>query len=540
VGLKNFLPTKKVRLKKMKQAAGFIRYQPKRGNKDFDTEYGTFCLAQRLNNKKTNNERWLGRVIDKENGVFYNNKENYFRFTLSRGKIELGKDEQNKYRELDNKKKPVISKNISKKSIVFGDFYIINEFIKECGLFEIFNKINIDNIDTLHYLILYRLLTDYPNCCAYDIWESSIGQYLFPNASLQSQRISDFLKEIGTEDVHRLFFEGYIEFLKEINPKFIALIDSTGLQNSIKMSLTAVNNHNGIINNEVRLITAVDKISGYPIYFRYIAGNIIDVTTLKMIISELSAYNINIDQAILDAGYYSEDNIILLNDNKIPFLTRMVPRKGFYESLINQHVPNIRISENYVSYGERVLFIKMVHETVTNSKIPVICYICFDKDKYNKDFDKYYRNFDPKTSKEQQKIDELKFGIFILVSSIEIKSNQILPTYYSRQTVEQIFDLMKNDTSMLPLSVHNENTFSGHILICFMATVCLVAINNALKKSNISYNSSLRLLKLYCCRVYDQFLVTEQPTKKVNDIIKAFKIKIPSKIYYNSLNNAYS
>jgi transposase len=91
--------------------------------------------------------------------------------------------------------------------------------------------------------------------------------------------------------------------------------------------LTTVNNHNGLISNEIRLIFVVERNSGYPIYYRSVLGNIIDVTTLNMVITELQKYNIKVDRAILGAGYYSENNIKLLIDNNIPFMTRMISNR---------------------------------------------------------------------------------------------------------------------------------------------------------------------------------------------------------------------
>jgi len=54
----------------------------------------------------------------------------------------------------------------------------------------------------------------------------------------------------------------------------------------VKPLLTAVNNHNGVISNEARLILVGDRRSGLPLYFRYVAGNIVDVSTLKTMLTE--------------------------------------------------------------------------------------------------------------------------------------------------------------------------------------------------------------------------------------------------------------
>jgi transposase len=344
---------------------------------------------------------------------------------------------------------------------------------------------------------------------------------------MQSQRISEFLSKIGTEESHKNFFTNYIEFLKNFNPKFVTLIDSTGLKNCINISLTAINNHNGVISKEIRLISVIDRISEFPIYYRYVPGNIVDVSTLTMIINELKEYKININNAILDAGYFSEENINLLIENNIPFLTRMVPRRGLYEDLIKSYVPNIKENTNFVKFGERNLYIKKVPVQIFKSKMNVNAYICLDMEKLSSDIVKYYKKYDDKTTKEKLEFDTLKLGVFILVSTLDLDINDLLPLYYNRQSVEQIFDYIKNEIDIIPLRTHSQKTFSGHILISFLATVCFIALNKALKKNSYSVSSTINALEQLNCRVYPTRITPDVPNKIINDVLKTLKLKIP-------------
>jgi hypothetical protein len=153
---------------------------------------------------------------------------------------------------------------------------------------------------------------------------------------LRSQRISELLVKVGKESFFRNFFENYLNYIRKIETKNNILIDSTGLRNAIKCPYTAINNHNGEISNEIRLISVIDKVSGFPIYYRYVPGNVVDVNTLKNTLFELKEYGVNIDRLILDAGYYSEKNLTELYDNNIPFMTRMVPRYELYELFVKK------------------------------------------------------------------------------------------------------------------------------------------------------------------------------------------------------------
>ncbi|MDR0548994.1 MAG: hypothetical protein LBI10_06245 [Deltaproteobacteria bacterium] len=63
-------------------------------------------------------------------------------------------------------------------------------------------------------------------------------------------------------------------------------------------------------------------------------------------------------------------------------------------------------------------------------------------------------------------------GMFVLISSIDMDTTEVLPYYYySRQTIEQIFDTSKNYARLLLLGSHSRETFNGHLLLSFMTTI---------------------------------------------------------------------
>jgi transposase len=521
---------------KMIEPKTFIRLQNRNPNRP-ELLYATLCTPQRKDKIKINNEKWLGRVIDLDKRVFYKKDIGYYILTKENTSISLLNDELTFYQNLDKdinvktgfKKLEKSEKN--KHIVDFGATYVLYKYIEDNNLDTFLNFKSPQEKHTINSLILYRIIEKNGYSFAKEWWDNNYIKYILPYAKLQSQRISELLTRMGSESYFRSFFSNYFNYIKSFNLKNNILIDSTGLPDSIKCHYTAINNHNGIISNEIRLISVIDKISGFPIYFRYVPGNIVDVSTLKRTIFELQEYGLNIDRLVLDAGYYSVDNIRELYDSNITFMARMAPRYSIYNLLIKKHAPNIINRANYVLYGERSLYIKKDQINICNGEIPVFAYICYDEEKKHIEYKDYMNKFRPNDiTDEIFELDIQKMGIFIIITTIELSIHEVLPRYYTRQSVEQFFDYIKNYIDLLPLRTHSEESFSGHLLLSFMATVIYYSIDKKLKEKGISLINGMNSLKLLHARVYNNKLLPSPPTKRVNDILKALKINLPDKI----------
>ena len=202
----------------------------------------------------------------------------------------------------------------------FGNAFVLNSVLYGCGYMQLLKEVFGKDFDTLATLVFYRVMQGGANSGVLDWYDGSWAKSLFPDARLSSQRLSDFVKRLGDENLAQTFFRKYLGFANCSNA---VLIDSTGLPNAIDMPVTAVSSHAGQVNNEARFILVHDRETNLPLYYRYIAGNIVDVSTLTATLKEMSAFNVNVDYALLDAGYCSKDNITELFAEKISFITRL-------------------------------------------------------------------------------------------------------------------------------------------------------------------------------------------------------------------------
>jgi transposase len=289
------------------------------------------------------------------------------------------------------------------------------------------------------------------------------------------------------------------------------------MPNEISFPLPAWGNHGGESERETRLIMVVERSTGVPLYFRYMAGNIVDVSTLSNTMSELKEMGVNTGFALIDAGYYSRSNITELYENKISFVTRLPAGRTLYKDLITEHSADMEVCGNMVLYGKRALYIKTVKVNIFSHT--AYAYIVCD---IKRKADELIRGFI--TAKEEGvSMDEfnermLYKGKFIIISSEETPKEEIMPLYYTRQYAENLFGISKNNLDLLPLRVHSIEMFRGYLMLNFLALVVHKEYTRALG-NNYTFEEALMEMSNQKCKVYNNNIIISEPTKKAKHIV---------------------
>lgn len=509
--------------------------------------YASLVSSVRKGNRVVRGEGsvYLGRVLDKKRLIFRNRAEGVFAIdptTLEKIKapVDFVPNTPRK-----NAKLPELY-------LDFGDVFFLKSFMEKEKLNRLVEAIEYGNPDSLWGLIHYYMLTRTANCHAATWHEGSIARAYYAKANLTSQRISDMLATIGAEAKVQSFFQVYIPFIRELGNKQLhqnkndattltapedeevspkrgdcILIDSTGLPNSIRFPITAVSNHNGKISNEVRLIYVVQQGTGLPIYMRYVPGNVIDASTLVTTMRELKAQKVDTKFAILDAGYVTEGNLKELFESKVSFLSRLPDNRRLFKQLVKEEGGALVSEENLVRYGERLLYMKRFAREIIDGHTGYV-YLGLDLAEEHM----LRKQIASRANADNLPIQEVRRqmrdkGIFCLISSRRVAVDKILPLYYTRQDVEQVFDIGKNFASMLPLCVENEDTFRGHLLLTFLATVIQRMIQQEAKNHEWSLDYLFTNLRNHKCKAFPEEIIPQEATRKQNEIYKAFGLKVP-------------
>ena len=124
----------------------------------------------------------------------------------------------------------------------------------------------------------------------------------------------------------------------------------------------------------------------------------------------------------------------------------------------------------------------------------------------------------------------MKFVAVRSISSENVEISEILPLYYMRQAIEQVFDLYKNNADLLPLRTHGEDTFRGHLMLSFLSTIAYMLVNHLLEGIKFTADGAFRVLHNLKCKVFDDCILIKEATKKENDIVGHLKIELPLKL----------
>lgn len=466
-------------------------------------KFGKQEYAYRIwNEKDPETKKWrqrslyLGVVIDKEKGIY--EKRNQVK-----RQVELA-ELQREGAVLD-----------------YGDSFFIHDIIANLPIVGILKKSFGDLFDTLMALVFHRITGGSAMRHAEYWYHGNYVSKLFPNAKMSSQDISRFLEKLGKDSVQKDFLEKYIPLAGKGETGCV--IDSTGLPNEINMPTTSWGYADGGIEFETRLILAINRETERPLFFRYVAGNIGDVSTLKNTVAEMKKNGIQTSSVLIDAGYFSQSNLELLLREKINFLIRMPANRTIYKNIISENT-DIESPKYATKYNKRGLFVKEVETEIYGHK--AFAYLVLDPERRGREIAKTIAAMEDDGS-DVSTTSFLNCGKMILLSSEKLPTNEVVPLYYTRQIVERMFGIAKDDLNILPLRTHSEPNFKGFMMLIFISLIISCEIKARLGKRT-SIDLAVSILKNWRCHVFNNLVLPNEISKKQRSILEEAKVLVPN------------
>lgn len=323
----------------------------------------------------------------------------------------------------------------------------------------------------------------------------------------------------------------------------------------------------------VALALSMDRL--FPLHFRVLPGNIVDVTTLRMFLVELKAFGIERATLVAGRGFYSAGNLVEVAGNGYHVIGAIPARLKLFSKLLTRardiehnryarrrgkSVMYLKELEEEVRKGDEVVRIKAVvvlnpekRERDRRSRVGKILEIeeklveLADRlaageyvgdlrevvknltGKYNKCFKVTYSKgvLDVKRKPKAVERVQNRCGKYVVFSTdLEIDAMDILDRYMEKDVVEKAFFVMKQVEELQPTRYRLENRVMAYVFVCVLGYL-LFSVFRARLGDGFSMSATEALEELAQVREVvfrageDELRQLMELTKKQKEIVRA-------------------
>lgn len=344
----------------------------------------------------------------------------------------------------------------------------------------------------------------------------------FKSFSLTDKKIGQFLRELGLKrESIRAYLKRFVSSQEHI------LIDATPVFTQSKNILAARYGYNnkGVHLPQVNLVFIFSLVNNFPIYYRITPGHIREVSSFKLSMKESG---IEHGVVITDKGFYSEENLRLLKEEKLEYI---IPLRR--NSRLIDYTPiksgDRKQMDGFFKYRERFIWY-YVREIGSDW---VVVYL-----------DEHLRGVEEKdylqriqTHPEEYTLEgfyekQFSMGTLSVISNLTSLTPQTIYQYYkSRQQVEKMFNVFRNLLMADRTYMQNEEALEGWMFINTIALQWYYKIYQLLIQKNLLSKYSVRdflihLSEIKKVNINGQWYLAEINSKTKN-LIKKLNMDIP-------------
>ena len=457
----------------------------------------------------------------------------------------------------------------------YGSVFLLKYLSEKIGLKKVLSEIFPEDFDNILNLCYHQITDDTPDYL-FNYW---FEQNYFPNSKkMSSSKISELYTKIGNSHVDiKLFIKKWIEHL---NPIKTVYYDITSISSYSKNNdfIEWGYNRDGEKLAQLNLGLIYCKESSLPIYYQSYPGSLTDVKTLKNTIEYLSSFGLREFLLILDRGFFSTSNILSLSKakNKISFIQPLPFSLKKVKELARKYARETSYYSNAFLYNDSLLYhssdtidfedktfkvhIFLNEKTKQEQKEFFLKTLVLLEQRFkNKTFAslKEYKNYrdneipakyqvffkwrkiDKKIEKNRRKINEFlsKNGIFVMANNSNLDKMQIIDYYRSKDDIEKIFDVVKNELLGKRLRAHSKESAEGRLFVKFITSILYSSVSKTMKEKKLFKNFSLRELmlqlnKIIRTQIKKDNIIFSELTKRQSKIIEAFDIDWEQKHSY--------
>lgn len=421
----------------------------------------------------------------------------------------------------------------------FGAVYLFTSLLKKGGWIDLLKRVFSKAADYERLLahVTHVFLRDGSRIkCDTFIAQSALSSILTSFVLSTLRCDTRFFEKMGQDGARMRFFEAYVSMMRKRVEGFghACYVDSTPLPDDI-----ADNPYNALrceagkgCSVEIRLAMVLDDITGLPVWYQLVPGNLMDVSTLKWISEDVrDSLGIEICSVVVDAGYVCEGLIRQYGDSdgERTMIARMPNRKGYhYKTLYHKIKDQIDRGKYDFVRNSHVYFGRRLEDRVFDTDL--FAYVYVDKERALRE----YRAWRIKHEDEFENLKErdkrwrtISSGYFVLLSNIKDSPSGMLERYLKRVDIELIFKTAKSFEGLLPLAKWNDTRVRGKILLDVIDTMLRAEMLKLTRDSKESVMDLFHDAASIGCFCHDGELRIETPNKQARNAYAVFDNKAP-------------
>lgn len=496
--------------------------------------YASAAVSKRKGKKTYMETIYLGKVIDREAGIYQSKERGMFTFDPATGIFgEVPED------FVLPRKEPL--KEHKRISVDFGDAYFLDQYLWKSGMMEAVDSLGYDNPDTLHAMLQFYTLSYMNNSYAEDWYHASFAQLLYPEADMSMDGIRKLLAAIGTPEKKAAFLTAYIDcVLRHLDSDEILLTDSGEEYFTLLLppSVPLIHTHEGVLTDEVRIILTAQRNTGLPLFYCLIPKNMPDGPALEHILSRMDSFGTPVDSCFLNPGYVSSENLALFYNEdhscKIDFMIRVNPLAEVFKEIIFKEAPVMqRDSRNIVKYdGVHPAFVTKKRIMVgSNKDNPAWFYVILDRGAPSFALPGL-REGPVKIIHSIEDIYDaiVENELFGIVTSQEYDCQEIITAFLQRQEKDPFGEFVRKFDRIWSMRTNISEIFEGHLLLSFAAACLERMIEIQKKAAHIDDCSVLGLMHSQNGTIYQNRIRIDEAQERVEKMYELFGISCPSSI----------
>lgn len=341
-------------------------------------------------------------------------------------------------------------------------------------------------------------------------------------APIASQRSSELLASIGEAER-----DAFCAALARRHGEGDRLFYDTTSISSYSEALSQVRwgrNKDRVPLPQVNLAMLAGRESGIPLYYRKVAGNVADVTTVKALIRDMEPSFSGKVRLVMDRGFWSAANVNAMMREHFKFLVGVPASLRLFKDAVDGHAPELRSWGNFDDatglYGMR-----LPHEwdyeeerprkgDVVKAKRRSYVYLFFDASRaaeaerdlaallracsrelaagnrveaHERYYDEYFEVVRGKPVGKDGAIAAAtaRAGYFALFSNEVMEPFEALAVYHDKDAIEKRFGDVKGLLDFRTPRVSTEETLAGKLFVVFVALVLAAWLRRRMKETGL-------------------------------------------------------